>query len=642
MKTVSIDVNTKAFGTYDFETYAWVNPLCFGLHTETESEFYINRNNPDDVAKTCLEAMEHIAYENDVKQWWAHNGGKFDVLFLIYAMKQMKGWRCDGAVASGRVISLRVMSPRVAFELKDSYAVIQSGLAKALTSFEIPMKKVFTEEDYQGLDNCKGCADRAENDKHHTCMLKHSDAKLEKGCLADCESLHLLLQKASGMFADWGGQMKSTFSSSALTVVKASLGKDLPSHEGQQHFNAMCRKAYKGGRVEVLRHAPQEKQREYDFTSSYPWSMTQTLPWDLLGQGSPREDALSIIEATVTVPAQYIPPLPYVPKGGGLYFPIGTFTGWFTMVELGYAIEKCGVTAVLHDCINYTIESPFQDFIAKVFETKAKSVGALREFCKLIMNGCYGKFGQKPENTKLKVFSSREDAIQFERTHACEQVSGDGTALSVAEFRWPKQTHYALASTITAYSRCLLHESLLLANKPSYCDTDSIHCIPTPALDNKVNAKLGGLQMKHDGYTACFYAPKLYRLRVGNPCPCTDAKCKKPHNVYASKGFPVSADAFERIVLGESVGNPKGRMQLVKTQLRTGSAVIHLGEDETQKVWSGNSNKRKLRMFSPDGDTQPWHIRELLEGKHHAQRSPIAVRETDTERLERGRRKKTR
>lgn len=598
------------FGTYDFETYDWTKPLCCGLYIDDQNrDFFIQRQQPIAVAVQCLQLMASYAAIAGVKVWWAHNGGKFDALFLINAIQTLAGWKCEGYIASGRVISLKVWTDDdVTFELKDSFAVIQSALADALESFGIPHKKVFTKADYKALET------------DPRAMLKHSDEKLEAGCMADCKALHALLEKTRGMFEEWGGQLKSTFSASALSVLKASIIQPLPTHKLNQWANDVCRNAYHGGRVEVFQHTPTELLSEHDVTSSYPWSMTQDLPLELLGWGEPNiyaQDIMSVIHATVTVPQQAVPPLPYVPVTGGLFFPVGRWSGWFTGVELRYAIEQCGVNATFHEAINYTRGRPFADFVNKVFADKQQATGARREFDKLVLNGCYGKFGQKPESKTLTVFGSREEAIDWERSNSHrspEKVSLDGTALSVKTYRWPKQTHYALASHVTAYSRMLLHQHLVRAqnNALSYCDTDSIHAHQALALP--VANELGGLALKHTGYSASFYAPKLY---------CMDLNDAADTVLFKSKGFPVSAEAFKRIVQGEKVGNPRGRMQLVKTQLKRGAGVIHLEEDETAKAWSGRSAKRRC-VGDANGSTTPWNVAQLQDGEHLEHFSPIA------------------
>lgn len=642
----------KQFGTYDFETYDWTKPLCADAFYDGEHEYNINRENSTEVVRSLLFAME----SSGCAEWWAHNGGKYDALFVVECIRQLKGWKCDGAVAAGRIINLRVMSPNATFTLKDSFAVIQSSLDKALLSFEIPHKKVFTKAEYARLDTNKPCewCEGVTPCNHRVLskwsMRDFSDDKLRRGCQADTEALHALICKAQDLFNEWGGELKSTFSASALSVVKSQLGKPLPSHDGNQWANDIGKKTYAGGRVEVFRHLPAPLLNEYDVTSSYPWSMSQPLPWNLLGWDKPElfnKRKLQLVYARVSVPYQYVPPLPFVPPKGGLFFPWGEWSGWFTSAELEYAMQECGVTAELFEAVSYSVDQPFQTFIDKVFKEKQQATGARREFCKLVLNGCYGKFAQKPENTKLLMFDTAEAGLLWARDNVDrepEPLNASNTAWSMKTFRWPAQTHYALASFITAYSRILLHNHLTWASNGAeggylaYCDTDSIHCDAKRPWDPRViNDKLGGLKVEMTAYQGRFYAPKLYELHPTHNGHGEEAEFYRPPNKddrykpeahYASKGFPVDAASFARIVKGESVGNPKGRMQLLKTQLRKDSGVRHLEESETEKAWSGRSNKRFVIPGDPEGNTKPWHVRELYEGLHIEQQSPLAPRVT--------------
>lgn len=621
----STEKQSKPFGTYDFETYDWTKPLCADAYCPVgenafQHAYSIDREDPVTVVRNLLFELE----ASEVNEWWAHNGGKYDALFMVDVVKQLKGWKCDGAVAAGRIINLRVMSPHSTFVLKDSYAVIQSSLDKALESFQISHKKVFTKDDYKAINE----------DKRG--MRMFSDEKLKLGCQADTEALHALICKARDLFEEWGGSLKSTFSASALSVVRAQVGKPLATHEGNQWANDIGKKAYCGGRVEIFKHSPDFFLNEVDVTSSYPWSMSKKLPWHLIGWDKPdlySDSKEQLVYARVNVPEQYVPPLPYVPPSGGLFFPWGEWSGWFTSAELRYAIEYCNVDALLHEAVSYTSEQPFESFIQTVFTEKQISIGARREFCKLVLNGCYGKFAQKPENTRLLMFDSAEQGLKWAREHANKQpepLSASNTAWSFKTFRWPKQTHYALASFITGYSRILLHKHLIHAGTGlSYCDTDSVHGSRLTDWRPFINDKLGGLKLELEQYIARFYAPKLYELhpRADNADASQYMRPvnKGDHNAhYASKGFPVDAESFRRIVEGERVGNKLGRMQLLKTQLRKDSGVRHLGEDETRKQWSGRSNKRFAIPNSPTGDTKPWHVRELHEGAHEQQQSPIA------------------
>ncbi len=588
------------FGVFDFETYDWVKPLCIGVYHAHDSDFYINRKNSESVARTAVQLMLDYAYEYDVTEWWAHNGGKFDDLFILDAIKEMEDIEAEGFLANGRLISLKITeyTTGVSITLKDSYAVIQSKLEKALKDFEIPHRKSFDENDYQ------------------TDMRLLTDEKLERGCMDDCIALHALLSKASDMFHDWGGKLKGTFSASALTVVKAEV--KIASHDGIQYINAICRQAYFGGRVEVFHHAIMQWLREYDVTSSYPWSMAQDLPWEFVDEYDEdfnplyNRDFLSIVDATVHVPEMDIPPLPFSPAREGLFFPTGTWRGWFASNELEFA-ESLGCTVKVHQSMCYTRAKPFDAYIAKLFADKAVAKGARREFDKLCLNGSYGKLAQKPESEVLRVFGDPSEGIEFARNAepgTIKVVSDDYTAFSEKKFKWPAQTHYAAASFITAYSRILLCEHLRRAKSLAYCDTDSIHCERGDSLDSMVNEELGGLKVELDEYHGRFYAPKLYELTP---------KDSKIAPIYASKGFPVNQADFMEVIQGNKVG--RQRMKGAKAQLRQKIEATMMTAEENMKGWAGYSGKRKAFK---DGSTRAWTVNEILDGKHRKHRSPLA------------------
>lgn len=585
------------FGTCDFETYDWTKPLCaaiaYGetrdaLNTET---FHVDTHT--NLEDSVIAAMLYRARTHNVHEWWGHNAGKFDWLLCIDALMRCKGVQCEAHVAAGRIVSLKIEERDGNYiTLKDSYAVVQSSLEKAIKDFEIPTQKTFTKKDYK---------------KDMRLMPRQ---QLLDGCLADVIALWELLERVGEMFEAWGGKLKSTFSSSSLSVLRSKTA--LPTHKGKQWANAVCREAFHGGRVEVFTHAPATVLQEYDINSSYPASMTQRLPTALLGRAKDPTraydaDGCGIYQASVTVPHYiHIPVLPYKPSTGGMYFPTGQWTGWFTLPELKYAQQKGTIVNHIHDAVLYEAGYPFKDFVEELYEVKAESVGAKRNFVKLVLNGCYGKFAQRPEKEVIRFFQDIDDAIAFVIKHngKCRPM-GNWNVVAVDQFMWPKQTHYALASYVTAYSRIRLHELLVRAPELAYCDTDSVHC----ALGNELNSfcgdGLGQLKLEIGFMYATYYAPKLYHLRY--------MKKGEHADHYASKGFPVSAEAFKEIVAGRSVKTT--RMQLLKTQLKKGALPAML---EVEKKWNGRSNKRRI-LSGYTGSTHPWRVSELLAGEHMKQ-----------------------
>lgn len=600
-------------GSLDFECWDWVNPLCVGFAWGAQSQretYYIKDptcgKRPKDVAKAALLFMWQMP---EVKQWWAHNGGKYDVLFLIQAAQALQ-WEFTGHVAGGRAIQVK-FRPRHAerwIVVCDSYAVAPSSLKAASVDFELPSRKLFTEEDYSQDPRT------------------WEPERLKQGCLTDCILVLELLDRLEALLESWGGELRTTFSSSALTCVKASLeqrGLALPTHKHDQEANSIARQAYYGARVEIFNHAPKARLKEYDVCSSYPWAMSQALPWELRGYVKNERSAdlvmrgeqgyEGVIYARVKVPECQLPVLPYREGNGGIYFPSGEWEAWFPACELRYALSlppEQRPTINAKDAIVYTRETPFATWIDEVYRVKATAKGAMRTFAKLTLNGCYGKFGQAPETEEILGFSTEEDSDAYllnQRPGTCGQLGADSKVLTVKRFRWPSHTHYAVASYITGYARQLLHSALSLSEAPAYCDSDSVHCEGDKALveAGMIGNGLGQLKLEMADYLGQFYAPKVYKLESD----------ERTH--LAAKGFPVEQLAFDLLIKQEQVTTE--RMQLLKSQLRNKESSEVQRRKQVRR-WAGRSMKRKPNS---DGTTRAWSVTELERGEHLNARSPL-------------------
>ena len=591
-------------GAYDFEAWNWVNPracgLLWGPPGERNWDYHVDAKSkrPQEIAPKVLRSMLSIAKSGGPFDWWAHNGGRYDVSFLLDAVIRL-GWSATGHVAAGRVVVLYLKAPgeKKPLRLYDSQALVPSALKSAAVDFDLQSRKLLGEDDYS-LD-----------------VRRWSLKRLQDGCRADCEVVLELLDKVETLLEDWGGGLRATFSSAALSVVEANV-EDLPDMRDWSLLNGMARLGYAGGRVEVLHHDPQEKLCELDVCSSYPWSMTQPLPFEPRGVAESAKELAQLFEighgvvrARVKVPkTQWLPPLPFLHEKGGVFFPTGEWQGWFQAEELRYAVGVgCEVRPLEGIC--YEVAQPFADYVEKLYRVKAEAKGALRTFAKLLLNGSYGKFAMKPERENLKIFATVAEAREFymrQPDDTVRMLSDDERFLAVLTERWSRRTHYALAGAITAHSRMLLHNFLTRAVRPAYCDTDSVHAA-TPTLKSLRNAMgegLGQLKTEIPEMTARYYAPKIYVLHPTGG---------EPH--YASKGFPVSAEDFKKVIAGESVQFEK--MRLAKRQLRLGGEVAR---DTQTRRWGGRSMKRRPNS---DGSTTPWNVDDLKADLHLNAISPI-------------------
>jgi hypothetical protein len=618
-------------GFFDFETYEWTNALCCGLVWDGgKSEDFIHdttHKNPDAVVDSALRAM----YETECPEWWAHNMGKFDGLFLSSAAMRL-GWRQSAILAGGnRVIGLELTPPKSKRKITicDTFALAPAALAKLAEDFDLPSRKLFTKDDYS-IDT-----------------RKWDVSRLRAGCLVDCRLGLELLDKLETLVEDWGGKLKKTFSSTALGIVRANLeqqGKKLPNHFDSPDINPIARLGYYGARVEVIHHKPDHWLTEYDVNSSYPAAMAEPVPWKFVGivhgKGAEQRfhnEEMMMVQAQVSVPPQDLPPLPYKPKpDAGIFFPSGEWEAWFPAPELAYAIEKCGVKAKIVKGLVYEKEQPFEEFISSVYKLKSETIGAKRTFTKFLLNGCYGKFGEKPEHTSLECFGTDAEGFDFQQENhgRCTPLGEGCRMLAVSSERWAMHAHFAIAAYITGRARIALHRFLLASDSPAYCDSDSIHCKESKSaeINRFVSNELGALKVEIQKYKGEFYAPKIYRLTEENG---------KQH--LACKGFPVNGEAFGKVIDSAAVkhdalkrystlskfkidtkgkiGVETHRMRLLKSQLRAGGTSV--ARINQVKTWAGLSMKRK--PFS-DGSTEAWTVSELQSEKHKDAICPLLVK----------------
>lgn len=593
---------------FDFETWEWVNPLCCGFAWGPPGErkyHYIHDRSGKKPQAVAQAALRYMASRPEVKSWWAHNGGRFDAQFLLRAAVDL-GWNADAHVSGGRAIQMTFRAPgaKLAVHVNDSMAMMSTprSLKTCAEDFQLPSKeKIFTADDYS-IDT-----------------RKWEPGRLRDGCLRDCELVLELLERLETLVEDWGGELRSTFSGTALTMVRADLeskGIEFPRHDKGEmpEVNLWCRNGYYGGRVEVLNHAPKSLLTEWDVCSSYPWSMTQALPWQYLGSTTSKRglarmlegERAGIIEAEVIVPSMHIPPLPYRAKEGGIYFPTGKWRGHWPSVELAYA-QTQGVKVKPLEGHAYTVESPFHEFVSRVYQVKRTAPkGALRAFAKDTLNGCYGKFSQAPEREVLMLMADAEEADAYIESQPPGTVgqldSEDPRFLTRETFRWNWQTHYALASFVTAHSRIKLHKAMAEATGLAYVDTDAIHAAKSGVQEG---SDLGSWKVELADYEAVFWAPKIYELHKGDK------------HIYAAKGFTIdNPEKFRALVRCESL-QLGDRNRLVRTQFRRKGVVVRVPEI---KRWGGRSRKRKPL---DSGMTLPWDVEEIIRGMHNEALSPL-------------------
>lgn len=289
----------------------------------------------------------------------------------------------------------------------------------------------------------------------------------------------------------------------------------------------IAREGYHGGRVEAFRYGELGRTYVYDVKSMYPSVMlTSPMPDNaklrIFDKGPVSDHYLQyegFSDATVTIPALPIPPLP-VEHGGRLFFPIGRVRSVFSHCELREAVADGATIEAIHRTVcSAGVVYPFTQYVTVLGEQRGlyKKAGDSREqVTKVLMNALYGRLGL----TKEQELDIVEPLLPGEKMHDFPGLTVDVIGGRLAR----RQTHYInrpsdtanviWAATITARARLQLYRLMKsVASHVVYCDTDGIY---TDADCLDTSDGMGGLELRGVYDKATIHGPKLYRLEAYN------------------------------------------------------------------------------------------------------------------------------
>ena len=458
---------------------------------------------------------------------FAHNGGRYDYIALFgnYLRQNPNAL----IMSKNKFIALKVRENRHVRTFGDFMNLIPSSLDSIGKALGVPKGK--TPQKFIDGDRSQG--------------ITQDDIEY---CLQDCK---VLWTAATALFDELG--------ETALTAPGLALKYWRRNYQPRKYYtddnNLLSREAYYGGRVEAyyIGKVPTPGGAYYyDINSLYPQAM--------LSGAYPRSDPflregehlripsyyVGTAYAKVSVPhSLYLPILPYrVPETRKLLFPVGKFSGWWTLAELRKAEELGATVDISKALVSRPIENPFIHYVEDIYDKKSKAIGFKREVYKLLLNSLYGKFGELRGEEK-------EYAEEFSLDHYRElgEKHPDVTWVPFSAGRedgyyvWgapeggvTDHSIYSWASHITAYSRLInldYHQRILAAGgKVFYTDTDSFfvdRTLESLGLSSMLGEELGALKLEKKRITIIRGA-KAY----------TDAK-----GVTTLKGVPRKAEGSQ-------------------------------------------------------------------------------------------------
>lgn len=419
---------------------------------------------------------------------YAHNGGKFDFLFL---MSRLRG----EVMFKGRGIMVASVGRH---ELRDSFHIIPEKLAAY-------QKDKF---DYTKLTKRR--------------RAKHKD-EIIKYMVSDCR---YLLEIVKAFLQTYG--FKISIGQAAMAVLRKDYKVDnIPWWQDEK-----LRRYFFGGRVECIQGKGifEGAYKLYDVNSMYPAVMSNykhPIGREYIERcGMPGTNTIFIqlecfnkgalvcrSEAGDTI----------APYGRGRFFT----SVWEYNVALKYGlIEDVNIIC----CVDCEKRSDFSKFVQPLYAQRQLTKQQLRLlsptnelypevkrediFLKLIMNNAYGKFAQNPRKFRQHYLTEPEIRPPTE--------AGDWgdfpSMISGSYWIWSKPTeelkfnNVGTAASITGAARSVLLEAIQNAIDPIYCDTDSLIC---KELNNThlCEHTLGAWDLEKEMFAVIVAGKKLYAYR---------------------------------------------------------------------------------------------------------------------------------
>lgn len=351
-----------------------------------------------------------------------------------------------------------------------------------------------------------------------------------------------------------GGKLKISIASSSMDVFRRKFLKGKYRTVSLSRLPIM-RKAYYGGRTEAITRGniciDNKKMYLYDVNSLYPAMMLKDMPNPNYERRKKFGDLWKIKDfdgiSTVLIKCPESLNLPLLPFRHGehkkLVFPVGTFKGVFSHVELRKALDFGYQILSIEEQIYYTHNcNPFIDYVKTFYNKRLQHQvegSPLEIVDKSFLTNLYGKFGEKVEE--------REEIVHLSTVKVLpENPNIIGNYLRIKkgvdnDLKMPCHCIPIWAIYVTAYGRIHIHKRALEENAV-YMDTDSIiidHMIP----DSK---ELGEFKLERVLDKCVIVRPKMYYYS------------SKGEDICKVKGLgrsarTVSLSTFEEILKGNKV-----------------------------------------------------------------------------------------
>jgi hypothetical protein len=588
----------------------------------------------------CVQnALNHIlnaTYDTTEVTFYAHNGGKFDFIFLI---KELNSHGIDSMRIlkdkNNSIFNISFEHNGYSFVFKDSFKILPMSLDKLLKDFNIQIDglvgKLPFNHNWVNASNLNYVGEPPEWVSHMEEQLVDMGVIINKKFSfqryceiynrVDCEGLYNLIYK---FFHTLVKEFKIDFSHCAtLPQLAMELFRSVFLKSNKQirllsdrHYK-FIKKSFYGSEVSVYRPYAEGKVYVYDVNSLYPYAMLQPLPIS-----SPRpydcsrglKELFGFAEAIIEVPEGIkIPVLPLKANINGsekLIFPTGTFRSVFFSEELRYA-ESLGYKIKLIKGLSFEKSNDlFYEYVQNFYNKKLNGKGAIKAISKLLLNTLYGRWAMNKEfesnfitsnefmkDKLLEIFSNikpeplNEKSVLFNfsifpNTNIKDPYIVDLLRKLFYQSNESRISNIAIASAITAYARIYMHQfKMEYSNELLYSDTDSLALANKPLNADLIGDKIGQFKnvLADENYTISRDADYYFTKGLFLPDKVYSIVLKDNTQITKFSGLNrklIPSNCFELLYDAYLTGNPlKLKNELLKRDL-SNLMVSHVELDD--------------------------------------------------------------
>jgi len=545
--------------------------------------------------------LNHVLTRKYENVWmYAHAGGLADITFILEEIIKRRGeFEVEASFSGSSAIIVRVKKGKHQWIFIDSYWTLRDKLANIAKM--VGMEK--GEVDFETTN----MAELITYNEQDCVILWHALDTFETGIL------------------DLGGQLNMTQASTAMELFRRRFLK--APIKTLDSVNEVARQSYFASRVEVIQESCDDALY-YDINSSFPHAMTFDAPGSITKTSTKAlpNDGIYLARLRVKVPDMYLPPLPYrTEDGGSVYFPVGTWDGWFMNTDVELLLREGGDILKVGEVVHFEPFHDLAEYARTLYEKRMRSVSdAEKMIMKILLNSLYGKFAETTVKSKMLIYPSSIEC-QHDPKHGpnpdypllpcCMEQLFPGVYLVHSEVDAP-HVHVPISSHITAIARRSLYDYMKSAVPYYYCDTDSIitkkpQFNPDGSPVTEKSKTLGGLKLEHVIKSGRFLLPKAYSIEHE---PDKEGETRTTR----AKGFTLgdkrllgaglaehNYKQFIRLSEGREV--EFRRMSRVREMFRSGIAAPY--DQIVKKKLQHKARLKRARIKG--GDSRPWTVEEL-------------------------------